>query len=189
MRRTYSPMHHRQSGVVMFIALIVLVAMTMAGLALIRSSSTGLLAAGNLMFKQNSVMSGDAGVEAAVQWIGTTSAANLEGNNPAMGYYAAAINTDETTWPMWGGAGSRLLATDAAGNTARVVIHRMCNGTGSVDTVTCTTYSRAASCSGKGSGDSLDPSGLGCPALPYYRVTARVEGPKNTVSYVQAMVY
>ena len=41
-----------QSGVVLFIALIVLVAMSLAGVALVRSVDTNLLIAGNLAFKQ-----------------------------------------------------------------------------------------------------------------------------------------
>src|SRR5262245_34754677 len=78
----------RQGGVVLFIALIVLVALTLGGLALIRSASTGILAAGNLALRQNAAIAADAGVENAVAWIRTQTPAALENNMPAFGYYA-----------------------------------------------------------------------------------------------------
>jgi Tfp pilus assembly protein PilX len=50
---------------VLFIALIVLVAMTLAGIAIMRSVDTATLIAGNLAFKQGTVQSSDNGVEQA----------------------------------------------------------------------------------------------------------------------------
>jgi Tfp pilus assembly protein PilX len=45
----------RIRGAVLFIALIVLVAMTLAGIAIMRSVDTATLIAGNLAFKQGTV--------------------------------------------------------------------------------------------------------------------------------------
>ena len=53
----------REQGVVLFIALIVLVAMSLAGIALMRSVDTGILIAGNLGFRQNATHVGDLGIE------------------------------------------------------------------------------------------------------------------------------
>ena len=59
------PQARAQRGVVLFIALIVLVAMSLAGIALMRSVDTNVLVAGNLAFRQTNTMYGDVGVEAA----------------------------------------------------------------------------------------------------------------------------
>jgi type IV pilus assembly protein PilX len=56
----------RQGGVVMLIALIMLVALTLAGIALLRTVDTGALIAGNVAFQQSALVSSDAGIERAV---------------------------------------------------------------------------------------------------------------------------
>ena len=56
----------KQTGVVLFIALIALVVMSLAAVALIRSVDTSTLIAGNLSFKQATTTSADTGVEAAI---------------------------------------------------------------------------------------------------------------------------
>ena len=61
-------MRRAQQGVVLFIALIILVAMTLAGIALMRSVDTNVLIAGNLAFRQANTMYADTGVEAARAW-------------------------------------------------------------------------------------------------------------------------
>ena len=61
-----------QRGVVLFIALIVLVAMTLAGLGMMRSVDTNNLIAGNLAFKNAATSAGDAAIEAARTWIAAT---------------------------------------------------------------------------------------------------------------------
>lgn len=188
MRNRHFVDRKRQSGVVLFIALMVLVLMTLAGLALVRSSGSGLLVAGNLTFKKNATMSADAGIEAALTWIDTNSAATREQNVPLAGYYAVAVNTDPEQWTLWAN-GARTLAEDTAGNTVRIVIHRMCDGLGPVETNSCSSFTPMSACAGKGPGDDLGVSSLGCPVRPYNRVTVQVTGPRNTVSYVQAMVY
>ena len=56
----------RQRGVVMFIALLVMVALSLAGIALIRSADTATIVSGNLAFKQAAVYAVDRSVEQAV---------------------------------------------------------------------------------------------------------------------------
>ena len=60
-----------QRGVILFIALIVLVAMSLAGIALMRSVDTNVLIAGNLAFRQATTNMADVGVEAARSWLST----------------------------------------------------------------------------------------------------------------------
>ena len=74
MTRNRSIIHHcanrpalpsRQLGVVIVIALIVLGAMALAGVALVRSMDTSTMVAGNFAFRQSAIQATDAGVEGA----------------------------------------------------------------------------------------------------------------------------
>jgi len=190
-------LHGAQRGVVVFIALIVLVAMTLAGLAVMRSSGTAILTAGNLAFKQNTVISGDAGIEQAISnYLRTVGPSTLENDSPANGYYATWLvagapptEFDPITWTGWNDPSKRAAAgVDVAGNTVTYVIHRMCLNTGAVDQDNCVVHRGDLAGSSKG-GAAYGEKAIKGAARPWYRITARIVGPKNTVSYVQSMVY
>jgi Tfp pilus assembly protein PilX len=196
-----------ERGVVVFIALIVLVAMMLAGLATLRSSGSAILTAGNLALRQSATVAGDLGIETGLAWLRLQGPVTLESRNPGLGYYVS-FNDLEPPLPtgqqfdpyLWGDANWRDAAKavqvnsgayDAAGNRVSYVIHRMCKlagavaGTGAPANQECVTLTDP----GKGG-----PKEAGSPALTgtsqvYFRITARIEGPKNTVSYVQTMVY
>ena len=68
--RTVSPRGY-QRGVSLVIALIALVAMTLAGLALMRSVDTTNLISGNLAFRQSALNATDVGVETALVTLNT----------------------------------------------------------------------------------------------------------------------
>ena len=57
----------RQRGVVLLIALIVLVAMTLAGIGMMRSIDSGTLVSGNIGFREAAVATADTGVEAGAR--------------------------------------------------------------------------------------------------------------------------
>ena len=86
-RTRYNPAS--QQGVIVFIALIVLVAMTLAALSLIRSTDTGNLIAGNVAFKSATASAGEQVVESAYRLL-LTAAANpnpvLNNDNAFAGY-------------------------------------------------------------------------------------------------------
>lgn len=195
----------RERGVVMMIALIVLVIMTLSGIAMMRSADTTTLVAGNIAFQQSATMSSDSGVEVATAELiasaastaaptvpydldGATYAANAvpgattgyisNGLNPA--YYSPPAGTSwETFWQGTLVASNlvKTLATDATtGNTVAYVIHRLCTTTG-----------------------ALTASGMSCATTKtledtlyrthgYYRITVRTSGPRGTVSFTQAVV-
>ena len=123
----------RQQGVALVMALIVLVAMTLAGLAMMRSVDTSSLIAGNLAFKQSAAISADAGVEAAIAWV-HGNPAKLDNDAGGSGYSAssqAALDltgndtteaNDDLDWSDKGQVAQ--LAVDAAGNQVSYVIHR-----------------------------------------------------------------
>lgn len=182
-----------QRGVVLLIALIVLVAMSMAGLAVMLSSGGSILMAGNLSFRQNATSAGDYGIELARAWLRAQGTETLKNNVAANGYYAtwdSAFNP--ATFAAWHNPG---LAADAGGNTIRYVIHRMCLEAGGVTladggsaTQECVTLADPGKTGSKG-GVQYGEKALSGTAQVYYRITARVDGPKNTVSVVQAMMY
>ena len=188
----------RVRGAVLFIALIVLVAMTLAGIAIMRSVDTATLIAGNLAFKQGTVQSSDNGIEQAYTWL-LANRPTLWANNASQGYnsgYATPVWTNAAAW-----ASAVTVGTDAAGNTISYQIHRMCN---CADTL----YNGVSASCPLGNQCALDnPTGTGAPPPPaagdsftvgapgflqdpsvYYRITVRTQGPRSTVSYIQAMV-
>ena len=189
-----------QRGLVVFVALIVLVAMTLAGLAVMRSSNTAILSAGNLALKESSVLSGDAGIERAITDFlraPTTGAVTLENRIPAQGYYATWFDGDPAneqvfdpvTWGSWGDPTKRAAAgQDAAGNTVYYVIHRMCMDEGPVDQDKCVVLGGDFTTASKG-GAQYGEKPIKDVSRPWFRITARIEGPKSTVSYVQSMLY
>lgn len=189
-----APLRRSQRGVVLFIALIVLVAMTMVGLAVMRSTGGATMMAGNLSFRQNATMAGDLGIEAARVWLAAQGPVTLENNVTANGYYATwdtAFNPVTLPLASWY---DPALATDAAGNKVRYLIHRMCAKPGGITAPSapaeqeCVTLADPGKSGSKG-GVVYGEKSLTGTSQPYYRITARIDGPKNTVSYVQAMMY
>lgn len=187
----------RQQGLVLFIALIALVAMSLAAAALVRSVDSGVLVAGNLAFKQSAIMSAESGVADAYKYINENAAA-LNANSA--GYFASFDdNISLTNSGTWGNGNSFAVLKDLydlSGNETRYIIQRMCRAAGAVDRDKCLVGTGNAAASSKGGksegggagGGGYDAATGGSDAV-VYRVTARVAGPKNTFSYIQAFVY
>jgi Tfp pilus assembly protein PilX len=184
-----------QRGVVLLIALIVLVAMSMIGLAVMRSSGSSILMAGNLSFRQNATSAGDYGIELARAWLRDQGPATLRSNATGQGYYAhwdPAFNP--STFNSWHNPGK---GNDAGGNEVTYVIHRMCAKEGGIIATDvppppvdqeCVTLADPGKTGSKG-GVQYGEKALQGTAQVYYRITARVTGPKSTRSIVQAMMY
>lgn len=198
---------HGQRGAALLFTLIALVAMTIAALALVRSVDTATLIAGNLAFRQSTTASGDGGVEDAVAALNLIRETNIAKNvymddthgfnvtNADAGYYsnldlALDVRADST----WVDGVSSPEAADSTGNRYRYVIQRMCRDADQV-----ITRQNCLFAEGEADKDGMAvplPSeiceGSGCPTAgqaPQYRITVRVTGPKNTVSYIQALVH
>jgi len=206
MHQRHSAPRRSQRGVVIFIALIVLVAMTLAGIAMMRSSGSAMLTAGNLGFRQNATASGDLGLETARTWLSAQGTVTLENRIPGQGYYAtwhdkepAVVGEifDPLLWGAanWNNPGRAVQvnngAYDAAGNKVSYVIHRMCLLAGKTSGGSAPANQECVTASDPGKGGPKEAGKIAFTAESqvYFRVTARIEGPKNTVSYVQTMVY
>lgn len=194
----------KQRGVVLFLALIALVAMSLAAVALTRSVDTSTLVAGNLAFKQSAITSGDSGLESAIAWVTSVTPATLQNDSPANaanGYYATASDalslTADATWAVGSTAapatGNGIDANGyeaSSGNTTLYIIQRMCRNGGPPTAANCLFGAAAPNTGSKGVTDVTGAGALISSGLsPMYRITARITGPRNTVSYVQAFVY
>lgn len=180
----------RQRGIVMWVALVVLIVMTLAGLAMMRQMGSGVSIAGNIAFKKNATSSADAGTEVARAWYMTQSTATLEADSPPQGYYATWGATVDPTAFDWSPAGSVAVALDAGtGNTARYVIHRLCRNTGPLTAATQTCSDLEDNTGASRGGASYNSGPPPTPVFrPYFRVTTQVTGPRNTVSYIQVVL-
>lgn len=194
-RRCGSTTPARQRGVVLFVALIVLIIMTLAGLALLRQMGVGTSIAGNVAFKESATSVADRGTEFARGWI-ATHAATSAFDSFTDGYYSSwtgpwGTSVDPTTY-TWTDTNSFLLIDDDAqtGNSARIIIQRLCavaNLPSNDPGQSCSSSSAANQGQSQG-GVSYGTGAQALQAAPYFRVTSRVTGVRGTVSYTQVIL-
>jgi type IV pilus assembly protein PilX len=191
-----------QQGVVLFIALIILVAMSLAGVALIRSVDTGTVIAANLAFRQSTTYVGDIGIEAARAWLKTRTPTQLQAQALTAGTtaYYARWRDDITLLgnePYWSsGVPVNVTAspyTPPAGYTVRYVINRLCaaDGDPGVSGTNCVKTFGTAGGASTGSKGAATYGGyaLSSPVSAIYRVTVQVTGPRNSKSYIQTVLF
>lgn len=206
----YSTRSH-QSGVAILIALIVLVAMSLAGVAMVRTVDTNTLITSNLTFRQNSILSGDTGIEAARTWLLAQSTSTLQTDSAADGYYASkqasvdltgnktpSNTSDNVRWKDVNGTEAAGVITpkcmnkDSVGNRVCYVIHRICDGTGAIDGASCGSFEVTAGGSSQGAMRQMQTYQVGSWSqttnAAYYRITVRTAGPRNNYSMVQAIL-
>lgn len=199
----------RQRGVVLFIALIVLVAMSLAAVALTRSADTANIVAGNQAFKQGALSSTDIGVAAAMAEFNTTPAGTLSSDTnthtsaAANCYKAVTFSPGEMDYrgvprllldptaiqaPFLAAFDTTYSACQVAGVTGEIVryiIDRQCDPT---------MEGLAANNTNCGSVSTTTPARTdndkhtGSETVPMYRVTVRVDGPRHAASYTQTIL-
>jgi hypothetical protein len=192
----------RQRGVVLFLALIVLVAMLLSGIALFRTADSGILTAGNLALQKSAVSQGDRGIEAAIDWLQANAGTVLLHEDPAEPgyvdtpfYIANALNDQPAAgqgWLAWWNAyvathtPSVLAADPDTGHEVRYLIQRLCAANGESGSAGCARS--PATEAGGGSHDAGKPGRYERPGPVYYRIIARIDGARNTTALVQAIV-
>ncbi len=183
----------REDGVVLILVMIALVAMALAGVALVRASQANNMIAGNFAFREAALAATDTSVEVAFAQLDAISSVAPDAPFPASCstgscvYYPSRQATDVNGIPLAVGDWSTVPSTTVNGSyTAQYVIDRLC--TGAIPVVdassNCYTSNTAA---GGGSKKVGDVSFAMAPQISY-RVTVRVSGPRNTKSFVQAIV-
>lgn len=206
----------KERGVVLFIALIVLVAMTIAAVALVRSTDTANIISGNFAFRQAALQESDVGIDAAFLALNDALNASYIANknaNSAPRYYAT-MQTSSTTLALNANGAptfiNNMSPTDTVGsadvyaagvgpngNRVRYVIERMCKlvtvspevppSTAAQISANCLTYNPASVSNSSRNALRIKLGGIATGNV-YYRVTVRVDGPRNTVSIAQAIV-
>ena len=204
---TSLPPSRKQRGIVMFIALLVMVALSLAGIALIRSADTATTVSGNLAFKQAAVYAVDRSVEQAVKAlfdptadpsVSSPTIVNKDVDLAAENYFAcvqaagggclppnAAIPEIPTvlTTSTLAKTLTRVASNDGADNVGYYVIERMCATAGAASS----NCNLALGSLGADAG-TQHYEGIVRPGGAFYRVTVRVEGPRNTVAYAQTIL-
>ncbi len=199
--RARRPLASRERGVVIFIALIVMVALSLAAIALIRSIDTSNTVVGNLGFRQASISPTNQAIEKAAAALFTKvsrsgappTITDTTADLAAENYFASRITNppeDSRGVPFQLQKKSNYslptgnVMLDFAGNEIRYIIERMCINPGPADLSNCD-LTGPKQVPGTTIGDPSQPP---LPRFPFYRVTIRVDGPQNTVSFAQAML-
>jgi Tfp pilus assembly protein PilX len=193
----------RQRGTMLVISLIVLVAMTLAGVAMMRSVDTSAIVAGNIAFKQSSLNAADSGIQAGFTYLtafsGTPTLYN--DNNAAgvssVGYFSSAP-ISEPDWKdpsVWTNAASiNAGVADAGGNVVQYLIHRLCPVANCAPNATCAAVVNVCGSTPDTtavSGEGVDQSAANFftrPPATHYRVTSRVVGPRQSTAVVQTLL-
>jgi type IV pilus assembly protein PilX len=194
----------QQRGVVLIMALIVLTVMTVAAIGLVRSVDSGNLVAGNLAFRADTRAQADIGLTAAIDAAKVVFAAGSsasEADASTSGYYATPLTADGRGLPEilvnatrpsipgqavgTSGVGEVAvpLTTQGGGIVIRYVLERVCSVNGAASGLKCKTFTPPAL-----SARSLGVREVTPDESAFVRASVRVDGPNNTISYIQAMV-
>jgi type IV pilus assembly protein PilX len=206
---------NKQRGISLIVVLIGLVIIGFAAVALLRSTDTATLIAGNLGFKKAALATAGTGDTAAVTWLNGNAGVALHDDISASGYFATSADAcdltgsitpddpaDDVQWDPTdadpGNACQMVGRSAAAGDyDVHYIINRMCNVEGdpanpvAADGVTPRICSRSVGESTESStavGAIYGDSAWGGSSRLYYRITTRVNGPRDTVRYTQTFV-
>lgn len=150
-------------GLSLIFSLLALVAMTLGAVALVRSVDTGVLALGNMAFRQAGVASATRSTEDAIAWLSKNiNEVALEDDLAASGYYASSIENLDASGRAagsavvssrvdWDGNGCKVDGVDEPHDACltasalktygtdevRYVITRLCPSAGKASTLAC----------------------------------------------------
>jgi hypothetical protein len=195
----------RQGGVVLFVALIAMLLLSLAGIALVRSVDTSMGIAGNLGFRHATIAPVNRAVDEAVRvFFKTPPLPNMFVDNLPLNYYAslqagesrtgvpAILQGDYATMDAaYAGTFGTPPMTDAvSGTELRWVVERLCNIAATAAELWghCDTLPPKVSLAGTNHNCVVMPC-LTLPPIPVYRVTVRADIPNtNAVSFSQAFL-
>ncbi len=200
----------RQRGVVLLLAMMVLAILLISSTALIRSFDVSLNSAGNIAFKRDLAQQSELAMEAALSRFRPTgvfaASASRALNNDAQNYSSTVLPTNASGIPL-------VLLTEPRparvglingqdGVQIRYIIDRLCTrdgDDGTLGTDICVQGNSVQISGGSGSewlraerGSSVAAGGAGAGlagALPppiMYRISVRVDGPRNSQSFFQS---
>ncbi len=191
-----------ERGVIMVIALITLAIMMIGAVAAMRSMNASLTMAGNLGLKRDMANQAERAIRSAMSALNTSSV-DLTASQTSLNYSAAMLSTSVEAIPTvllgtapstvggYGAASNVIDLTTATsssgGSTAPTaanmklyyVVDRLCQSAGAMSSDTCLTSSSLTQGGKKVGGLTEEPK-------PVYRVTVRVDGPRDAQSFYQA---
>jgi type IV pilus assembly protein PilX len=196
-------LQRKQQGIVLLVAIVVVIAMTLGAYAMLRSAGNSLAISGNISFQQNATSVADLGTEAARAWAlnelttggagGAINGSVLDADQTDEGYFASwDAGFDPTAAAAWDDSVELALTADQQRDLGvvgvRYVIHRMCSQVGSATSAGQQCVVPEGICIndvGANASQALND----CALQPFFRVTARVDGPRNTRSYTQVLLF
>jgi hypothetical protein len=185
-------MKKSQKGIVLIVTLLMLVLIMLASAGMLRSTDTLLTAMTNLTLRQSAEASSNWAIEQVVR---NFSAYTTPG---APGFFTS-IQPNESTQGiprnLQTKSGTNVLSLDPGttgnGNTMRVVIERMCSNATDIRSCLRATWTLSDDVTEDSTmTHEIPPLMLAAAASVdtfYYRVTVRVDGPKNAVSFAQTI--
>jgi hypothetical protein len=194
-----------QGGVVLFVALIAMLLLSLAGIALVRSVDTSLGVAGNIGFRHASIGPVNQGIEQAINDVFKSGAlTSTTADDPAHAYFAmvqpgesrygvpAVLQGDYST--MSSAYSSAVTVSPwqdpISGAEMRYVVERLCNSpaAGTDISYKCDILPPKVPSAGTDNKCSVPPC-LTLPPIPLFRVTVRVDVLRtNSVTFAQGTV-
>lgn len=190
----------RQKGMVAtLIALVVLVATLLAAMTLMRSVDTANAIAGSMTFRQGAMQEAErAYQDIRVKLDSTFAPPTSNSDDPTKGYYASLQAATSTARPdipdvlLNKTAGKVIGPMDDSGTGNKVfyIVERLCPTSNTEATVNTCIVPGTAISGGTSSNLTTDP---GIPfnttgSAAAFRLTVRVDGPRNAVAYVQTII-
>lgn len=204
---TFAARSRQQRGIVLIFALITLVIMLIGAVAISRSINASQFTIGNIGFKRDLTNQGERALQIALDAVRDTGAlASVTTRNDDLksaNYKATLLPTNaqgiptallsDTDFAAVGVATNDISVSDM-GVKIRYVIDRMATTNGNCSTSTCTMANQTVfgggssewinSQTNSGAANNANPSAI--PQQPIYRITLRVSGPRNTLSFFQS---
>lgn len=176
-----------ERGITLIVVLIVLAVFGVAVAAAARSASATGRIASNVAFKQAATQAAEFGLASAEQYVATRADAGLTDTSVANQYFALLQASDANELPTtvdW----ANVASTAVGSFSVQWVIERMCTGLlNTVPTPDPQTLCLTLRSNEQNSERAGSPAYVGSPAV-YYRITARVTGPRDTETFVQAAI-
>jgi len=178
----------------MLIALIALVLLLLAGAAMMRSADSATVLAGNIGFRRDLGNQAERGFVAARKALvsgALSSDTTRSADQLAYNYSSIRLETNANGVPKvlasetaYTSAGMALadITDSTSGITVRYVIDRQCLATGTFSAASC----EVTSASSTDAGGSNWLRKAGGESRPVYRISVRVQGPRNTESFYQS---
>lgn len=172
---------NKQTGSSLIMVLVVLTILLISIMAYVQSTETSNIIAGNITFKAAANDAAEIGIDQAGDELATQTNMDTPISNR---YYPIQLTTDVNGLPAnfnW----TPIPATTLNGYSIQHITERLCRGNLPVQNITsqCNVGQLTAPSSNK-LGAAVYNSGN----TVYYRVTVRVTGPKNTLTFVQAIL-